>query len=131
MPPERGTQTGDELDDELAVALELLPVHDDGSAAAEVEHHVPVHRRVVLAARLRIARADRHVHRAADLLVEEDLLRAGGDAVVRADAELAKAAGAVVGVKHLDEEVLPALGGGVHDPAVLEAEPHAGNLAAA
>ena len=84
-----------------------------------------------VAARLGVAHADRQVHRAADLLVEQDLLRAGGDAVVGADAELAEPARALVGVEHLDQEVLALLGRGVDDLAVLEAEAHAGHLAAA
>ena len=83
------------------------------------------------AAGLGVAHPDRHVHGAADLLVEQDLLGAGGDPVVRADAELAEAARAVVGVEHLVQEVLALLGRGVHDLAVLEGEAHAGHLAAA
>ena len=53
------------------------------------------------------------------------------DPVVGADPELAEAAGALVGVEHLDQELLAALGAGVDDLAALEAKPHAGDLAAA
>ncbi len=52
-------------------------------------------------------------------------------AVVGADAELAEAAGALVGVEQLDQELLAALGAGVDDLAGLEAQAHAGDLAAA
>src|SRR3954453_13179258 len=65
----------------------------------------------------------------ADLLVEQDLPGPRGDAVVRADAELAEAAGPVVGIEHLDQEVLALLGGGVDDLAALEAKPNSGDLA--
>ena len=82
-------------------------------------------------AALRIGHPDRHVDRAADLLVEQDLLGGGGDAEVRADSELAQPARAVVGVEHLDEELLALLGRGVHHLAVLEAHAHAGHGAAA
>ena len=52
-------------------------------------------------------------------------------AVVGADAELAEAAGALVGVEQLDQELLAALGARVDDLAGLEAQPHAGDLAPA
>src|SRR3954454_13812467 len=97
----------------------------------QVTNHVPMHRRVVLSARLRIAHAARHVHRAADLLVEQDLLGASGDAVVGADPELAQPAGALVGVEHLVQELLALLGRRLHHLAALEAEANAGDLAAA
>ena len=64
---------------------------------------------------LGIGHADREVDRAADLLVEQDLLREAVDAVVGADAELAQAARALVGVERLDQEVLVALRRGVDD----------------
>ena len=80
------------LDGELAVDLQRLAVDRDPAAAAQVADHVPVHGRVVLAPGLRIRHADREVDRAADLLVEQDLLREAVDPVVRADAELAEAA---------------------------------------
>ena len=85
---------------------------------------------LVDAAGLGVGLADGEVDGAADLLVEEDLAGAVGDAEVGADAELAEAAGALVGVEHLDQEVLAALGGRVDDLAALEAEADAGDLAA-
>src|SRR4051812_26049185 len=84
-------------DHELAVPLQLFAVDGDRAAAPQVADHVPVDGRVVHPAALRIARADRHVDRAAELLVEQDLLGRLGDAVVRPYAELAKPARAVVG----------------------------------
>ena len=71
------------------------------------------------------------MHGAADLLVEQHLARPPVDPVVRADPELAEAAGALVGVEQADQELLAALGGRVDDLAGLEAKAHAGDLAAA
>src|SRR2546423_8424183 len=86
-------------DQERAVALDLRPVHVDGATTAQVADEVPVHSRLVDAAGLRVAGADRHVHRATDLLVKQDLLRTGRDPVIGADAELAEPARSVVGVE--------------------------------
>src|SRR5215211_4736078 len=68
--------------------------------------------------------------RSADLLVEQDLAGPGGDPVVGADAELAEPAGALVGVEHLDQELLALLGAGVDDLAALEPEADARDLTA-
>ena len=81
------------------------------------------------AARLGIGGADGHVDGAADLLVEEDVAGAAVDPVVRADAELAQAPGALVRVDELDQELLAALGRRVDDLAGLEAEADARDLA--
>src|SRR3954449_1022192 len=67
---------------------------------------------------------------AADLLVEQDLAGAGGDPVVGADAELAETPGAVIGVEHLDQELLALLGRRVNHLAALELEVNARDLAA-
>src|SRR5262245_29723318 len=67
---------------------------------------------------------------AADLLVEQDLAGALGDPVVGADTELAEATGTLVRIEHLYQELLPLLGGRVDDPAALEPEANAGDLAA-
>src|SRR5690606_23691042 len=99
-------------------------------APAEVADHVPVDRGLVDAAGLGVGLAHGEVDGAADLLVEEDLAGPVGDAEVGADPELAEAAGALVGVEHLDQELLAALGGRVDDLAALEAEADARDLAA-
>src|SRR3954471_23252219 len=125
-PTARGTS-----DDELAVFLQLLAVDGDRATLAEVADEVPVDGRLVHPAALRIARADRHVHGAAELLIEQHLLGRLGDPVVRPDAELAEAPGSLVGVEHLVQVLLSPFGARVDDLAVLEAEPHAGHLAAA
>ena len=52
---------------------------------------------------------------AADLLVEQDLLREAVDAVVGADSELAQPARALVRVERLEQELLVSLGGRVDD----------------
>src|SRR4051794_8215705 len=72
-------------DREGPVLLDYLAVDLDLAAAAQVADEVRVHGALVDAARLGIAGADRHVDRAADLLVEEDRPGAGGDAEVRPD----------------------------------------------
>ena len=120
----------DELDHKPAVDLQILSVDRDPAAFAQVADHVPVHRGVVLPARLGIGHPHRQMDRAADLLVQQDLLGEAVDAVVGADPELAQAASPVVRVERLDQELLVALGGGVHDLPVLEAQPHSGHLAA-
>src|SRR3954464_15146295 len=127
----RGCSLETALHHEATVDLEVLAVDRDPAALAQVAHHVPVDGGVVYAAGLGVGLADRHVDRAADLLVEQDLARAGGDAVVGPDAELAQAAGAVVCVEHLDQIGLTLLGGGVDDLAGLEAEADAADLAPA
>src|SRR4051794_18640188 len=124
-PTARGTS-----DDELAVFLQLLAVDGDRAPLAEVAHEVPVARRLVPPAALRIARADRHVHGAAELLIEQHLLGRLGDPVVRPDAELAEAPGSLVGVEHLVEVLLAAIGARVDDLAILEPDPPPGALAA-
>src|SRR3954467_12299978 len=82
VPQSRSGLTRVSSDEELAVFLQLLSVDGDRAALAQVADHVPVDGRVVRAAGLRVAGADREVERAADLLVEQHLLRAGRDAVV-------------------------------------------------
>ena len=64
---------------------------------------------------LGIGHADREVDRAADLLVEQDLLGEAVDAVVGADAQLTQPARAIVGVERLEQELLVSLRGGVDD----------------
>ena len=70
----RRRQVGRELRQEPAVAVDQLAVGVDLAAGAQVADHVPVQPGAVRAAGLGIAGADRHVARAADLLVEQDLL---------------------------------------------------------
>ena len=94
----------------LLVYARELAVDLDPAALAEVADHVPVDRRLVDASGVRVAAADREVDGAADLLVEQDLTGSLRDAVVGADPELAQAAGAGIGVEHLDQEILAALG---------------------
>src|SRR5436190_1691697 len=94
----------------VAHADDALDLVERCAALAKVADHVPVNGRVVHAAGLGVARAQRQVERAADLLVEQDLLGAGLDPVVRADPELSEAAGAVVGVERLEQQLLAGVG---------------------
>src|SRR5690606_31704056 len=57
------------LDGKLAVPIEQFPVDQDLAVLAHVTDEVPMHRGLVAAPRFRIARANRHMQRAADLLV--------------------------------------------------------------
>src|ERR1035437_8086130 len=54
----------------LPVLIHQLPVHHNPPPLPHIANHVPVYRRVVLAARLRIAGPQGHMEAAADLLVE-------------------------------------------------------------
>src|SRR4029079_5143553 len=78
--------------------LDDVPVDAGRGGPADVRHTV----------------AQRKVHRSVDLLVEERVAHVPGDARVAADAELAEAPRAGVGVEHLDEVRLGRLPGRVH-----------------
>lgn len=99
---ERGTINriqGRLLDHELAVFVEQLAIDMDFAVVPHVTDHVPMHGAVVFAARLRVALANRHVNRAADFFVEQDVARELLDAEVGADGELAQITCARVGVQ--------------------------------
>src|SRR6266446_208438 len=80
----------------LPVAIDELAVRIDLAAGAEVADQVPVERRAVEAARLRIRGSEREVHRPADLLVEERVAREHRHGLVHAERKLAHAPGPVV-----------------------------------
>src|SRR5438034_6994584 len=105
------------LPDELAVGVDL-PIR------AEVADHVPVQTGLVPAAELLEARAECEVHRAADLLVEEDVAREAVDLVVQPERSLTKNARPRVHVDERLEERVPVAGFGVDDPTTLEAQPN-------
>ena len=86
--------------------------------------------RLVDAAEIRVAVPERDVHRAVHLLVEERVLHVARDARVAADAELAEPARALVGVEHLQQELLVRSGGGVDDAPAGETQPDPGHLSA-
>src|SRR3712207_3580731 len=87
--------------------------------------------RFVRAAGLRVGAAEREVDGAADLLVEQDLADGAVDARVRADAELADAAGAVVGGERRLQDLVSALRARRDDGALPELEFDPGDLDAA
>ena len=70
------------------------------------------------------------MHRAVDLLVEEDVAHVPRDARIAADPELAEPAGTVVAGEHLEQIGLVGVCGGVHHLSVLEAKTNARDLAA-
>ena len=67
------------------VLVKQLIVNPNLTPLAQVAYHIPVDCRLVLAARLRIARSHCRVETSVDLLVEEDLPRETGDTLVGAD----------------------------------------------
>jgi len=62
-------------DQEAPVLLKRLAVDLDPAATPKIADKVRVNGALVLPAALRIARSNRHVHGAADLLVEQDIAR--------------------------------------------------------
>src|SRR5258708_252995 len=70
------------------------------------------------------------MHRPADLLIVQDAAGEAVDAVVQADAKLAQGAGAGIKVEHGEEVILPFVGTSRDDPAGLEFEGNADDLAA-
>src|SRR5437764_555846 len=119
--PRRSDQPATVLLHDFAVAQEL-------PARAQVLDHVPVDDALVLAAERREAGADREMHRAVDLLVEQRVLHVALDAGVAADPELAEDAGAVVAVERLEEDVLAAAGRGLDDAAASVDHPDSFDL---
>ena len=103
---------------------------DARSGRTQVLDEIPVDTRLVDAAEIRVAVPERDVHGAVHLLVEERVLHVARDARVAADPELAEPARALVGVEHLQQELLVGGGGGVDDASAVEAEPDSGHLAA-
>src|SRR4051794_19404402 len=71
------------LDEKPAVTHERLTVHLDRAAFAKITYQIPVNGRLIGAPRLRISGAKRHVHRAADLLVKENIFGKRRDVEVR------------------------------------------------
>src|SRR5215218_9484839 len=100
-----------------------LAVGVDLTVLAQIADEIPVQRGGVLAAELLEARAERDVHRAADLLVEERVVGEAVDLVVESEGDLAEPAGALVDVQQRLEELEPRGGFGADDLALFEAEP--------
>src|SRR4051812_43653076 len=84
--------------DELAVRVDL-------ALLAQVAHEVPVQRGGVPAAELLERRANRDMHGAADLLVEERVVGKAVDLVVQPEGALAEPASALVHVQQRLEEL--------------------------
>src|SRR5919109_1182148 len=122
VPAEAGDEQAHSDAREAPVEHEHVAVGGQPSALAQVADEVPVQRRRVLAAGLGVRAAEREVHRAADLLVEEDRARRPVDPEVRPDAELAEEAGAGLGLERAAEGVLPGVGPRADDLAVAELE---------
>src|SRR3990170_62395 len=108
--------------DELSVRVDL-------ALLAQVADHVPVQPGPVLGAGLGKPRAEREVHRAADLLVEEDVAREPVDLVVEAERDLAQDPGALVDVEQRAEVFLALSRLGLDDAPALEAQAHVLDLA--
>src|SRR6476646_4227307 len=120
------------LDQPAAAFLHGFAVQLDARAlVAHLLDDVPVELADVRAAHVGQAVAEREVDGAVDLLVEERVLHVPRDAGIAADPELAEAAGALVEVELLEQELLVRLRRGVDDVPALEPEPDTAYLAAA
>ena len=84
----------------------------------------------VRAAGFGVAQPERHVHRAAHLLVEQDVLRPARDPVVRPEREFAQPARSGVGVERLDQKCLVLGRAGVDDETSVEPQPDVGDFTA-
>src|SRR2546428_7824015 len=103
------------LPHELAVGVDL-------AIRAEVADHVPMQARLVAAAELLEARPEREVHRAADLLVEQDVAREAVDLIVETEGGLTEDAVALVHVEERLQIVVPDPRLGLDDASVAEAQ---------
>src|SRR5215218_3419989 len=90
---------GDRLGQEAPGLPDQLSVGIDLALRAKVADHVPVQPGRVRAAGLRKGRAEREVHRPADLLVEEDVAGEAVDLVVEPESDLAEDASAFVHIE--------------------------------
>src|SRR3954452_10232244 len=113
---------------EAPVLLDRDPIGRQAAAFAQVADEIPVPSALVAPAGLRVRAAQREVHGAADLLVEEDRADRAVDAEVRPDADLAQAPRARVGVERLAQVALAALRARLDDLAVAEDERHAAHV---
>src|SRR5215203_3988078 len=112
-----------------AFVLDQLPVSVEFSSIAQIADEIRVHARLVLAARLLVGAADGEMDRPAELLVEEDVGARLTDSVVGPDAQFAEVPSPRVGVEQAHQVLLATLRARFDDPAFLEAEPGAGDLA--
>ena len=87
--------------DKRSVSQKLLTICRHDAAVADVADQIPVDCGAVSAAAVWVARTDRHVHRAADLFVEQDVAGEASDIHIRAEGELAKEPRARIGVERL------------------------------
>jgi 16S rRNA (adenine(1408)-N(1))-methyltransferase len=117
-------------DEESAVPQKRFAVDRRFAGLTQVADHVPMDGRAVQAAGVGVAGAERHVDRAADLLVEEDVFGEARDAEIRAEGEFAEAARAGVGVERLNQKCFVFGRAGVDDLAGREPEPDVVDFAA-
>src|SRR5436305_13666253 len=115
--------------DESSRVPDELVVGEDLAVLAEVADHVPVQRGIVRATELLERGSEGDMHRPADLLVEKRVVGKPVDLVVQPERDLAEPSRALVQVEHRVEEVAAAAGLRVDDPALLEAQADAVDLA--
>src|SRR5207245_11199964 len=108
--------------DQVAVRVHLAVV-------AQVADEVPVQPRLVAPTEMLEGRAERDVHGAADLLVEEDVAGEAVDLVVEPERGLAENPRARIHLEERREVVLTASCLCRDDTAALEAQPHVLDLA--
>src|SRR5919201_2565121 len=117
------------LGEEPAGAPDQLAVRVDLALVAQVADQIDVEPRAVLAAQLVEPVPERHMHRSADLLVEQDVAREPVDLVVEAEGDLAEDAGPVVHCEQRVEVGGPMAGLVLDDAAALESQPYVLDLA--
>src|SRR5436305_13418883 len=117
------SRSGSGLLEETPGAPDQLAVGVDLALGAEIADEIPVQRGVIHAAELLERRAERDVHRSADLLVEEDVLREAVDLVVHPDGDLSEPARPRVEAEHRVEDLAAARRLCRDDAAVLDARP--------
>src|SRR5579859_99746 len=95
---------------ELAVLHEELVIYPDlaaPSGGAQIADHIPVQGGMILAAGLGVAVAQRQMHRAANLFVEENVADTTRDTGIVAERKFAQVARAAVQLEHLPQKGLP------------------------
>ncbi len=105
----------------MLVFVNHFAVHQD-LGVFQAADHVPVDDALVPGAGLGVTRTQRHVEGAAQLLVEQDVVREAVDVIVGADGKFAHETGTGIRAEHLEQEGLVLGGGGFGNLAVAEGQ---------
>src|SRR5579864_914100 len=88
------------LDEELTVRKESFTIHQNLSISTSIANHIPMHRRFVYRAGLRIRLSGCHVNSATDLFIEQDISGEAIDKAIGADGKFAQVTRPGVGIQH-------------------------------